>query len=774
MKKIMSCFLALTISLSGGFAALSKNNYSFAVAESSDNVNQKDREYKIYENWEYKIYDKIDGVSPSACVEIVRYLGNDSVVNIPEKISGYPVVSISGKAFRGNTASYEINIPSSLTHFGDGFLRNSSIVSITDKNFRYFRQHPDNIIVGEYIGKDPDIVIPESVAGNTVSNLHDSLFSGSQTIRSVRLPDTINYFGMRTFANSSLESINIPKSLKVIPSNTFSGCTSLKNVDFSENVIIAKNAFQNTSVVLPESASSYEAKSCSTSFTNLIVSRDSFDFLISYDQDNCSYSAEVSAFDPADSDAGFSGDVIIPEQIMGIPVTSVLRTFLQACDNEGTVLDSITFPSGVQKIECSSLSDLSTIKSITINAENAEIYPDSFRGCGIEELILNGSVKINENAFAECENLKKVSFTGEAEDIKIGVGAFGGCTSLGEISFPDNSDIDVDSDAFRHCSSLKEFKVNGNASVLTNAFADCGVLETVSISGKADLSANAFRDNKALTDIFVDTSTNINGRAFNGCTNLMNINSIAAFDSANNEFSPEFENFIMNSFNSSEDIGFVNLYIKSQVNKIVSEYTNDSMSDIQKARVLHDWICNKVSYDNVNIYDNQNHNDGSVFMNDLSVCEGYAKAYNLLLNAAGIESVCVSNSSHEWNIIKVGNQYFHADVTWDDGDVISHEWFLKSDSEMKAETDSHGQWGLAALSSLHDSVSDKELPECGYSMGDINKDGKVSIADMVVLNRYVLGNDTMNNDNYIFSDLDFDGIIDSFDLICMRKILLKQ
>lgn len=766
MKKFVTCFLALTIGLSGGFSTLSKNNYPAAIAESADNVNLND--------WEYKIYDKIDGVSSSACVEIVKYLGDEPVVNIPEKISGNPVVSISGDAFSGNIISSDITIPSSLTHFGDGFLSNSSIAMITYKNIRYCRIENGELAVYEYIGKEPDIVVPETVAGNTVSRLWNSAFTGNQTIRSVRLPDTINYFGMRTFTNSSLENINIPKSLKIIPSNTFSGCNSLKNVDFNDNSIIAENAFKNTSVVLPESALSYKAKSCSTSFSNFIVSKDSFDFLISYDQNNCSYSAEISAFDPTDSDTGFSGDVIIPEQFMGIPVTSVLRTFLQDCDNEGTVLTSITYPSGVQKIDCCPLSNPSAIKSITIKAENAEICQNSFRGTGISELILNGSVTIYENAFAECENLKKIVFTGDAEDIEIGVEAFGSCISLSEMSFPDNSNININVNAFRSCSSLREFTVNGNASVSTNAFTDCGALETVSISGKADLSSNAFCDNKALTDIFVDTGMNINGCAFNGCTNLTNINSLAAFDSANDELSSEFEKFVLNSFNSSEDIGFVNLYIKSQANKIVSQYTNDDMSDIQKAKVLHDWICNKVSYDYENIYDNQNHNDGSVFMNDSTVCEGYAKGYNLLLNAAGIESVCVFNTVHEWNIIKIGGQYFHSDTTWDDGDVISYEWFLKSDSEMKAETDSHGQWELASLSPVHDPISNNELPECRYSMGDVNTDGKVSIADMVVLKRYILGNDTMNNDNYIFSDLDFDGIIDSFDLVCMRKILLSQ
>lgn len=51
-------------------------------------------------------------------------------------------------------------------------------------------------------------------------------------------------------------------------------------------------------------------------------------------------------------------------------------------------------------------------------------------------------------------------------------------------------------------------------------------------------------------------------------------------------------------------------------------------------------------------------------MNDSTICEGYAKGYNLLLKAAGIESFYVHSNSHAWNIVKLGNQYFHVDTTW--------------------------------------------------------------------------------------------------------------
>ena len=58
-------------------------------------------EDKQADNCEYKIYDKIDGISSSPCVEITN-CGDEDIVDIPAQIKGYPVVSIAEKTFSGN------------------------------------------------------------------------------------------------------------------------------------------------------------------------------------------------------------------------------------------------------------------------------------------------------------------------------------------------------------------------------------------------------------------------------------------------------------------------------------------------------------------------------------------------------------------------------------------------------------------------------------------------------------------------------------------------
>lgn len=356
---------------------------------------------------------------------------------------------------------------------------------------------------------------------------------------------------------------------------------------------------------------------------------------------------------------------------MGLPVIKTGDYFWDDCNSSGIILNSIIFPSEIQEIRAFTLDSPSELKSVTIDAKNITIERNMFENTGIEEISLHGSCNIEEKSFSECENLKKITITGDSENIKIANQAFLNCTALEEIIFPDNSDVVINTMAFRNCISLKNFTINGNAAIMANAFRDCDNLETISISGNAQLSTNAFLDNKALTNIFVNTNNTLDGSAFNGCSNLMSINSITAFNSQNSALAPELESFILNNFNGAENVGFINLYIQSQADKIVSEYTNDNMSDIQKAKALHDWICNKVYFEHEDPDSPKTQNDGSVFMNNSTICEGYAKGYDLLLKAAGIESHYVHSSSHAWNIIKLGNQYFHVDTTWDDGDNIS-------------------------------------------------------------------------------------------------------
>lgn len=58
------------------------------------------------------------------------------------------------------------------------------------------------------------------------------------------------------------------------------------------------------------------------------------------------------------------------------------------------------------------------------------------------------------------------------------------------------------------------------------------------------------------------------------------------------------------------------------------------------------------------------------------------------------------------------------------------------------------------------------------TLGDVNDDGDFNIADVVMMQKYLLNTDTLKN--WKAGDLYEDNCIDSFDLCLMKKLLIQK
>lgn len=111
-------------------------------------------------------------------------------------------------------------------------------------------------------------------------------------------------------------------------------------------------------------------------------------------------------------------------------------------------------------------------------------------------------------------------------------------------------------------------------------------------------------------------------------------------------------------------------------------------SDYEIAHALHDYLINKVEY--LEVGDHQT--AYGALVNGKAVCAGYARAYQLLLNRAGICCTYVCGDSfnpngkkvpHAWNLLWLDGKCYYTDVTWDDqNSEIFHEYFNMSKEEM--------------------------------------------------------------------------------------------
>lgn len=193
--------------------------------------------------------------------------------------------------------------------------------------------------------------------------------------------------------------------------------------------------------------------------------------------------------------------------------------------------------------------------------------------------------------------------------------------------------------------------------------------------------------------------------------------------------------------------------------------------------MLHDWLCDAVDYDYETTSSQKNHVDYSAFLYSTTVCDGYARAYYLLTKAAGIESYLVQKSGvHAWNLIKLGDHYFHVDATWDDGKGVgnhSYNYFLLNDAQMKALGGAHSSWSLSCPSALF-TYDTYPIPTANYMLGDLNKDGSINSDDLIILQNYLLNKGTISSGDVILADLNFDGVLNGVDLTLLRQKVLQQ
>ena len=133
---------------------------------------------------------------------------------------------------------------------------------------------------------------------------------------------------------------------------------------------------------------------------------------------------------------------------------------------------------------------------------------------------------------------------------------------------------------------------------------------------------------------------------------------------------------------------------------------DSSMTDLQKALTIHDYICSYAIYPN--IYDaNGNyvesleldiyHSAYGFFKDETAVCAGYTLTFSYLMHRLGIDCEYVSsdNMEHAWNKIKLDGNWYNIDITYDNSDYVSgentyglayHSCFLKSDAYFQSES----------------------------------------------------------------------------------------
>lgn len=221
---------------------------------------------------------------------------------------------------------------------------------------------------------------------------------------------------------------------------------------------------------------------------NNYLKKDNCYFSLDYDKNNPNNATDKNTWDEMENwglnlqkfDLSNGSDIVVPDEIDGIPVTYVRGLTAD--------LTSIKLPSSLIKIKDDAFNSMDTLKSLVIDggAPNLnELGERSFSGCSnIEELDLSNSklTSIPEGAFAYCKNLKTIKLPSTITSI--GDEAFYNCQSLTNIEGLDKCNLkSIGSAAFSNCKALEnlDFSQSTFTNVPSKAFNGCSALAKITL-----------------------------------------------------------------------------------------------------------------------------------------------------------------------------------------------------------------------------------------------------------------------------------------------------
>ncbi len=413
-------------------------------------------------------------------------------------------------------------------------------------------------------------------------------------------------------------------------------------------------------------------------------------------------------------------NVVLPKQISGFPVTSIGKSAfsesktIQSFTSLGTLetigeyafmscpnLKKVVLSDSVKTIGEAAFCDCSTLTSISLGTKIKEIKANTFEGCSALKSISipNSVTKISSDAFVACKNLTTV--TGGSMVTLIGDYAFKDCKSLTSINLLSNVN-EIEEYAFYNCASLTTIPALSGLKTLENNVFEGTKLTKIHIGNESDyLVANSEGEVEivlkttdkrnvyeySLPDVTVPYTLTAKGNAV--VNDKEHTITVTKSGYVIVQLNSKFGNYNINSgglyYLSQEQFD-----VENKANEIVAALITDSMSDLMKAKVLHDYICTHTNH-YIKVPAKYEPTAYGVLILGNGSCAGYQDAYKMLLDKAGVVNQNVDGMEyiHGWNAILIDGEWYNIDTSWDSlyDYNIYYTWFMKTDTEFYALSD---------------------------------------------------------------------------------------
>ena len=488
-KKLLSIILAITVI--AGLIPFTSVTHTKAAEEI---LSTDDFQYKI---------------ESDNTINIIKCLNTtDEEITIPEKINGYPVGKIcygtSDLFFSSdNTVTKRLNIPKYVTSINSYYLKNDPLEFINvdadnssyasdekgllyNKNFTKLEICPNSL-------QSDELVLPESV-----KECNDSAFYKCSKIKKIIYPKAARLVSTSYTDCSSLETIEFPDSATINFNGSFdfSGCVSLKSIDFSniKDLEISDYAFQKLPALESVTFSSRIGYRMAHYYNNL-----------SHAFFNCTSLKEVN-FANAEMDIGdsaFYGCTSLTKVSGTENIKEIKGHAFANCNS----LTQISFGDNLSYIGNYAFGSCTNLSDVTIPDTLLDICEYAFSNTALvndTERYENGALYLGKHLISIQSDITSLSVKNGTLTISNSA-LTSGRTKLTSVTLPEGL-TRINNSAFANYQALENINIPNTVTVLaTSAFEHSGIKEIIIPDSVKTIGSNCFKNSELESIVLPDT-----------------------------------------------------------------------------------------------------------------------------------------------------------------------------------------------------------------------------------------------------------------------------
>lgn len=333
-----------------------------------------------------------------------------------------------------------------------------------------------------------DIVVPAAVRGQKVRAVGTKAFANAGTnIHNLYLPDTLEIIGEEAFSSYAVDHV---ASYTYTPTGEFAVVETAG----------AEQAF--TKVPTVETGSAVAVEALPTHLTNI-----GYRAFYNSPVKNITFSSPALVIgNNAFENTGNLLEVVVKESACIIEIGE--------CAFKNSGIHNFTVNGSIGKLGADAFQGTANILGFIVNEQGNinEVGSGVFENSGIHYVTIRGTVSsIGERAFANCGNILDVTVqsstpytVGQFAFQNAGIhsvnfsdglsevekGTFEGCGNLETVKLPDTL-TNIEEDAFKNASNIKEITINEKVTIAPNAFANVGGSTLQALANTNNASAKA-------------------------------------------------------------------------------------------------------------------------------------------------------------------------------------------------------------------------------------------------------------------------------------------